>query len=184
MQRPGLIIGIIIAVVLIGGFGYIIYNGRPVVQMEKNAGTTQNTTPQLNENTTNTQPEVTVSTTTETPVQPPGTTTVQNPQPTQPTPPPTTPEPKPTAPPPTSDGGAKTYTLAQVQTHSTQDSCWAAINGSVYDLTTWIPRHPGGPQRIIGLCGKDGSAMFNQKHGSSSRAQAALVLLKIGTLAQ
>ncbi len=74
------------------------------------------------------------------------------------------------------------YTLATVATHNTQADCWSAVNGSVYDLTSWVSRHPGGSRAIIGMCGKDASAAFNRQHGSAGRPQAALALLKIGSL--
>lgn len=78
---------------------------------------------------------------------------------------------------------AQSFSLEVVQSHNTPEDCWATINGDVYDLTTWISRHPGGPTRIEGLCGTDGSDKFNRKHGKSNAAQGALVLLKIGKLA-
>lgn len=82
----------------------------------------------------------------------------------------------------TSVPAVNTFTMADVAAHNTQASCWSAINGSVYDLTDWISRHPGGPGAIIGLCGTDGSDDFYMHHGTSRSAQAALVLFKIGTL--
>lgn len=72
--------------------------------------------------------------------------------------------------------------MADVPAHSTPGSCWAVVSGNVYDLTTWISRHPGGPGPIQGLCGTDATANFQRKHGSSSNAKAMLALLKIGTL--
>lgn len=75
------------------------------------------------------------------------------------------------------------YTLADVQTHNTQANCWSTINGNVYDLSTWVSRHPGGAKPIIGLCGTDGSAIYNKQHGTAKRPTAALALLKIGRLA-
>jgi cytochrome b involved in lipid metabolism len=80
--------------------------------------------------------------------------------------------------------GPQSFTMTQVQAHASPEDCWAAINGSVYNLTSWIERHPGGSRSIESLCGTDGSARFQQKHGKSSAAQAALVLLKIGDLAE
>ncbi len=74
------------------------------------------------------------------------------------------------------------YTMADITAHAKPESCWAAINGSVYDLTTWVARHPGGEKPIGMLCGKDASDMFTRKHGKSNSAQAALGLLKIGSL--
>ena len=77
-----------------------------------------------------------------------------------------------------------TINMATVQSHHTKEDCFTAINGNVYDLSSWVYRHPGGASSIIALCGTDGSAAFNKKHGSSRSAQAMLALLKIGELQQ
>lgn len=86
----------------------------------------------------------------------------------------------------TSSGGTApssgTYSMADVGQHGSASSCWSAINGSVYDLTDWIDRHPGGPDVIVALCGIDGSAAYNGQHGGQRRPQYYLDLLKIGTL--
>jgi len=74
------------------------------------------------------------------------------------------------------------YAMTDVQAHAKEDSCWTAIDGSVYDLTEWIARHPGGPEAIVYLCGIDGTEPFTQQHGKSSVAKKSLGLLKIGTL--
>lgn len=74
------------------------------------------------------------------------------------------------------------YSLADVALHASANDCWTTINGSVYDLTEWIPRHPGGPQRIINICGRDGTADFMRQHGRSRRVAATLILYKIGDL--
>lgn len=86
---------------------------------------------------------------------------------------------------PTSEGQAdasQTYTAADVAAHNTAADCWAIINDGVYDLTTWIPRHPGGERAIEGLCGKDGSAAFNAQHGGGAAQQAILADLKVGVV--
>lgn len=75
-------------------------------------------------------------------------------------------------------------TMAQVATHNSRTSCWAVISGSVYDLTSWIPMHPGGEQNILQLCGTDGTAKFTTQHGNNSRAKGVLAGFKIGVLAQ
>lgn len=88
----------------------------------------------------------------------------------------------PTAPTLTAPSAGGTYAMADVQAHAVPENCWAAIGGDVYDLTTWVSRHPGGARPIQGLCGTDGTERFTRKHGNSGAAKAALVLLKIGTL--
>lgn len=78
--------------------------------------------------------------------------------------------------------GTLAFSMAEVQSHNSKENCWSAINGSVYDLTTWVSRHPGGANVIIGLCGIDGTAQFNARHSRSKAAQAALGLFFIGKL--
>ena len=92
------------------------------------------------------------------------------------TPPKTTPTPPVKAP--------DTYTLADVAMHNTGTSCWSTINGGVYDLTSWINQHPGGPEAILSICGKDGSAAFNDQHGGQRRPANELAGFQIGTLVQ
>jgi predicted heme/steroid binding protein len=75
------------------------------------------------------------------------------------------------------------YTLADVAKHAVATDCWTAINGNVYNLTSWVSQHPGGPEAIISICGKDGSAAFNGKHGQQMSAQTQLARFKVGALA-
>ncbi len=82
-------------------------------------------------------------------------------------------------PPPVS---GSSYTMAQVKAHASASSCWSAVGGSVYDLSAWIKRHPGGSQAILSLCGIDGTAAFNAQHGGQSRPASELAAFKIGTL--
>ena len=85
----------------------------------------------------------------------------------------------------TSTGGSgTTYTMAQVATHRDAISCWTIIDGNVYDLTKWIPQHPGGEQAILSICGIDGSAAFHGQHNDAKRQADILATFKIGTLAQ
>lgn len=75
-------------------------------------------------------------------------------------------------------------TMATVMQHNSASSCYTAINGSVYDVTSWINQHPGGAQAILSLCGTDGSAAFNAQHGGQARPANELASFKIGALAQ
>ena len=74
------------------------------------------------------------------------------------------------------------YTLADVKKHSTRSDCWTAINGNVYNVTSWIGQHPGGAGAIVGLCGIDGSDGFNGQHGGQKRPASELASFKIGVL--
>lgn len=91
----------------------------------------------------------------------------------------------PVAPKPVSGGApapapAAGITSAEVASHNSRQSCWSIINGNVYDLTSWIPEHPGGEQAILKLCGTDGSVKFNGKHGGAPKQAAVLFGFKIG----
>lgn len=150
-------LAIAFGVLLVLGGGYIIYAGRPVMKMQEQQIPVVTPPAVVTPTTT---PSVAVTST-----EPVATTTV-------PTPTPATEPVKPKG----------VYSMADVQAHATVGDCWSAINGSVYDLTTWVSRHPGGENPIKGLCGTDGSAKFNRKHASGTKPQSMLALLKIGTL--
>lgn len=63
---------------------------------------------------------------------------------------------------------ASDVTSAQLAQHNTPSDCWVAYQGRVYDMTSWIPQHPGGPYRIIPYCGTSSqfAAALQAKHGS------------------
>lgn len=72
--------------------------------------------------------------------------------------------------------------MAGVQSHNTASACWTAINGSVYNLSSWINRHPGGAGVIQALCGIDGSAAFTNQHGNQGDPNQILDSYKLGAL--
>ncbi len=83
----------------------------------------------------------------------------------------------------TSTVPAKTFTLAEIATHPDATSCYTAIDGKVYDITAWIPKHPGGQKAILGICGIDGSNAFNRKHGGAEKQALILATFNLGVLA-
>lgn len=86
---------------------------------------------------------------------------------------------QPTATPTTATPAVNAYTLADVSKHTSESDCWMAIDGNVYNVTSFIPNHPGGRQMLLG-CGKDASSMFNGIH--SSQARSLLPQFLIGKL--
>ena len=79
-------------------------------------------------------------------------------------------------------GGTQLLTLELVATHNSAESCWTAIDGSVYDLTTWVDQHPGGAGNILSICGIDGTSAFNQKHASERKVEATRDSFLLGAL--
>ncbi len=78
-----------------------------------------------------------------------------------------------------SDASAtKTYSMADVAQHADQRSCWMVIEGKVYDVTTFIDRHPGG-ERILQGCGVDATGLFEgTSPGGKVHSQFAKMMLK------
>ncbi len=95
---------------------------------------------------------------------------------TVPTQPPTKPTPKPTTP-----SGISLTTLAE---HNTQEDCWVVYKGKVYDITSFLPKHPGGVTRISRTCGtEDFEGAFQKQHGSSQADRFMKVTTYKGDLA-
>jgi len=74
--------------------------------------------------------------------------------------------------------------MEEVAKHNSRESCWTVIRGEVYDLTQWIDKHPGGADKILALCGKDGTQAFEKKHGGQEKPEKALEQFEIGKLKQ
>ena len=55
-----------------------------------------------------------------------------------------------------------TLTAAEVKKHNTESDCWAIIGGKVYDITKYIPRHPGGDE-VLRACGIDATTLFTTR---------------------
>jgi cytochrome b involved in lipid metabolism len=72
--------------------------------------------------------------------------------------------------------------IETVAANDSEASCWAIIEGNVYDLTDWISQHPGGSSRIVSLCGTDGTSQFTRQHGGQGSAESALEGYLIGQL--
>lgn len=71
------------------------------------------------------------------------------------------------------------YRMKEVEKHNSEEDCWTVINGKVYDITAWVPKHPGGGL-IRQSAGTDSTGMFESSHPP----QVARILPKylVGTL--
>ena len=65
----------------------------------------------------------------------------------------------------------KTYSLAAVANHSTPLDCWVVVRDKVYDVTAWVPQHPGGALIYISA-GKDCTQLFDSYHPLHARYEA------------
>lgn len=98
-----------------------------------------------------------------------------------------TPKPTPTpipTPTPTPTPSVKSYTLSEIAKHNSKTDCWTAVKGKVYDITTYIPKHPGGEKQIMQVCGKDGTFLFEDQHAGDKKPNNILASFEIGILIQ
>lgn len=61
------------------------------------------------------------------------------------------------------------YNIAEVSKHNTESDCWQIIDNKVYNLTAFVPNHPGGMKKIIEWCGKDSTKIFNLQHSPETK---------------
>jgi fatty acid desaturase/cytochrome b involved in lipid metabolism len=55
-------------------------------------------------------------------------------------------------------------TMEEVRKHNTQMDLWVAIHGKAYDITSLVPRHPGGKLPLLQFAGKDATDAFEAFH--------------------
>lgn len=79
----------------------------------------------------------------------------------------------------------QTFTIEEVSKHSTPDDAWVIFQGNVYDITSFIPLHPGGATlnkylgRDVEQVWKDGGF---SKHLINNNAYAIMSKYKIGKI--
>lgn len=61
---------------------------------------------------------------------------------------------------------AKVITMVEVASHNSTESAWVAIDGDVYDITKFIPMHPGGAALLAAHAGTDATEAFFDMHRS------------------
>lgn len=79
----------------------------------------------------------------------------------------------------TAESSQKMYSLADISSHNSANSCWMAINGTVYDVTSYIDKHPDGPSILKG-CGKDATDMYTEVRKHRREGDAMLPTYAIG----
>ncbi|KZZ99201.1 Aldolase-type TIM barrel [Moelleriella libera RCEF 2490] len=57
---------------------------------------------------------------------------------------------------------------SDVAQHASAESCWVIVHGKAYDVTDFLPEHPGGPKIILKYAGKDATAEFDPIHPSDT----------------
>lgn len=81
---------------------------------------------------------------------------------------------------PTVEGKGRVISVKELALHSSKEDCWVAVSGKVYDITSWIPKHPGGLLPILDTAGQDVTDAFTAFH--PSRVKNLLPKYYIGEL--
>lgn len=63
------------------------------------------------------------------------------------------------------DGNQGVETLLRIppsvlKMHNKKEDAWTAINGKVYNITPYLPYHPGGEKELMRVAGRDGTKLF------------------------
>jgi isopentenyl diphosphate isomerase/L-lactate dehydrogenase-like FMN-dependent dehydrogenase len=59
---------------------------------------------------------------------------------------------------------AKIFDAAEVAKHNTPEDCWVCLYGDVWDVTEFLPGHPGGSKIILQLAGRDATEEYDPIH--------------------
>jgi len=78
-----------------------------------------------------------------------------------------------------SETSVKTYSLADVAKHNTNQSAWIIVHNNIYDLTGFLNEHPGGEEVLLEQAGRDASESFEDV-GHSTDARELMKRYKVG----
>lgn len=82
---------------------------------------------------------------------------------------------------------AKTVTLEELAAHGSESDCWMAIEGKVYNLTEYLPKHPTPAAILVPWCGREATEGMRTKGYGRDHSPMAWGLLDgylVGTLAE
>lgn len=60
--------------------------------------------------------------------------------------------------------GILNVTPSELVKHKSKDDCWTVLGGRVYNITPYLPFHPGGEKILMAVAGKDGTNLFMKTH--------------------
>ncbi|CAO3627949.1 unnamed protein product [Cunninghamella blakesleeana] len=78
----------------------------------------------------------------------------------------------------------KTISLDEVAKHNKKGDLWLIIHGKVYDLTNFLPDHPGGQKILLKYGGKDATSAFDPIHPPDIIARFLSPEVCLGTIDQ
>lgn len=76
------------------------------------------------------------------------------------------------------------YTRQEVLGHKTLGDCWIIINGEVYNITSWLKRHPGGARILMHYAGEDATVAWTSFHNNKALSLKYMAAYHIGHIAE
>lgn len=74
--------------------------------------------------------------------------------------------------------GANYFTLAEISKHSSVKDCWLIVNSKVYDVSSYISKHPAPESVMIKYCGKNADIGWNTKDKNKPHSRSATKMLE------
>ncbi|XP_047174740.1 delta(8)-fatty-acid desaturase 2-like [Vigna umbellata] len=68
------------------------------------------------------------------------------------------------------DPPATYISSSELRKHNTRNDAWISIHGKIYDVSSWLHRHPGGALPLLTVAGTDATDAFLAFHPPSSAA--------------
>lgn len=87
---------------------------------------------------------------------------------------------------PDTQAGAAVISLEELAVHNSEADCWMAIEGKVYNLSDYLPKHPTPASMLVPWCGKEATEGMRTKgygRDHSPMAWEMLQAYEVGTLA-
>ena len=69
------------------------------------------------------------------------------------------------------------FSQNDLASHSTEKDCWIAVEGKVYDITAYLPRHPVHSAVLLAWCGKEATEGMRTKGYGRDHSPAAWRML-------
>ena len=63
---------------------------------------------------------------------------------------------------PDDEASWKEWPLEEIRKHNSRDDFWTVICGKVYNLTPYLPYHPGGIDILMPTAGNDATVLFDE----------------------
>jgi len=65
------------------------------------------------------------------------------------------------------------FTSEEVAAHNKKKDIWVVVNGTIYDVTSFVDEHPGGEEVLLDVAGQDATEAFDDV-GHSDEAREIL----------